>query len=190
MNVTERDILEIPSGYRSLEAGLTMAQLDDQSARLLHDLQDITPAELEWQSRPGLNTIGMLLAHIAVVEVFWTQVGPERKSTFETESVLGIGIDDDGMPLPENGRPPTALAGRAFPFYQEMLERARGYAKAGAARLAEQDLAGMFQRTRRNGAVEELNVRWVLYHMLEHFAGHYGQILLLRHQFRDARADH
>jgi hypothetical protein len=28
-------------------------------------------------------------------------------------------------------------------------------------------------------------MRWVLYHMLEHFSGHYGQILLLRHQYRD-----
>jgi hypothetical protein len=27
--------------------------------------------------------------------------------------------------------------------------------------------------------------RWILYHLLEHQAGHYGQILLLRHQYRD-----
>ena len=47
-------------------------------------------------------------------------------------------------------------------------------------------LSPVFQRTRRNGTVEEINVRWVLYHMLEHFSGHYGQILLLRHQYRDA----
>ncbi len=31
-------------------------------------------------------------------------------------------------------------------------------------------------------------MRWVLYHMLEHFSGHYGQILLLRHLYRDAMA--
>jgi len=28
--------------------------------------------------------------------------------------------------------------------------------------------------------------RWTLYHLLEHEAGHYGQILLLRHQARVA----
>jgi hypothetical protein len=29
-----------------------------------------------------------------------------------------------------------------------------------------------------------VTLRWTLYHMLEHLAGHYGQILLLRHQYR------
>jgi hypothetical protein len=27
---------------------------------------------------------------------------------------------------------------------------------------------------------------WTLYHVLEHFAGHFGQILLLKHLMRDA----
>jgi hypothetical protein len=30
--------------------------------------------------------------------------------------------------------------------------------------------------------------RWILYHLLEHQAGHYGQILLLRHWYRDRKS--
>jgi hypothetical protein len=30
-------------------------------------------------------------------------------------------------------------------------------------------------------------MRWILYHMVEHFAGHYGQINLLAHQARIVR---
>src|SRR5438552_11213966 len=43
------------------------------------------------------------------------------------------------------------------------------------------DLTIMRPRTRPNGEPCEVEVRWVIYHMLEHFAGHFGQILLLQH---------
>jgi uncharacterized damage-inducible protein DinB len=188
MNVIDRDILQIPTGYHTVEAALTMTELDDQTALLMRDLEGITPAELEWQMRPGMNTIGMLLAHIAVVELFWIRTATQRKSVFETADVLGIGMDDDGMPLPEGHEPPLALAGRSLDFFRDLITRARAFAKQAAAALSDQDLGTEFQRTRRNGTVEELNVRWVLYHMLEHFSGHYGQILLLRHLYRDAMA--
>ena len=39
----------------------------------------------------------------------------------------------------------------------------------------------MRPRTGPNGEPCEVEVRWVIYHMLEHFAGHFGQILLLQH---------
>ena len=186
MTVTERSVLEVDQGLRSKEAALFMASLDDQHALLLRDLQGITPAELEWQPRPGMNTIGMLLAHIAIVEVFWTQVGPERKKApYETDAVLGIGMDDDGMPAPADARPPATLTAKTMEFYRDLLAKARAYANRAAAKLEDEGLGEVFQRTRRNGSVEELNVRWVLYHMLEHFSGHYGQILLLRHKYRD-----
>src|SRR5436309_13482050 len=95
------EILTAPAGYRSREAALFVAQLDDQSARLLAALREATPDELEWQPAPGTNTIGMLLAHIAIAEVYWTQVGPLARESFDCDSVLGIGADDDGMPMPE-----------------------------------------------------------------------------------------
>lgn len=187
MTVIERSILEIPTGFRSAEAALFMASLDDQHALLVRDLEGITPAELEWQPQPGMNTIGMLLAHIAIVEVFWTQVGPERKKEYETESALGLDLlTGDGMPAPPDALPPPHLAGKTFEDYRELLAKARAYANRAVAKLDDEALAPVFQRTRRNGTVTEQNVRWVLYHMLEHFSGHYGQILLLRHQYRHA----
>jgi uncharacterized damage-inducible protein DinB len=187
MEMVERDILEIPNGYRSDEAGSFMAQLDDQSRLLLRDLADITPEELEWQPSPGMNTIGMLLAHIAIVEVFWTEIGVLGKPAYDIGGVLGIGVDDDGMPIPAGGPPAANLAGKRLAFYQDLLQRARVVTKKAASALAPDNLLQVRSRTRRNGQMEEFNVRWVLYHLLEHFAGHFGQILLLRHQYRAAR---
>jgi hypothetical protein len=39
-------------------------------------------------------------------------------------------------------------------------------------------------RVRKNGEHQTFDKAWVLYHLVEHFAGHYGQILLLRHMWR------
>ena len=66
--------IEPPAGFRSREAALFVAQLDDQSRRLTADTLALTPAALEWQPAPGQNTMGMLLAHIAYWEVFWTRM--------------------------------------------------------------------------------------------------------------------
>jgi len=182
-NLTRNFILA-PPDVRSREAGSFIAQLDDQSQRLTEDTRTLTPAALAWQPAPGLNTIGMLLAHIAIVEVFWTQVGPLGLSAYESESVLGIGVDDDGMPLPEGALPPPNLQGKGIAYYDDLLARARAYSRGVLVGLTDADLDREVRRTRRDGTVHLSNVRWVLYHMVEHLAGHYGQINLLAHQHR------
>jgi uncharacterized damage-inducible protein DinB len=183
----ERNLIEVQSGFASREAGLFIAQLDALSSYLARDLADITPAELQWQPAPGQNTIGMLLAHIAIVEVFWFQAGvlgiPDR-----IDPVLGIGRDDDGIPLPAGSPPPAGLAGKPLSFYQDLLQRARTFARQTATSLTDADIETERDRVRRNGTREHLNVRWVIFHVLEHQAGHYGQVLTLRHQYRDLSA--
>ena len=183
----DRNILTLPVGFRSREAAVLAAALDDQLGLLTHDLEGITPEELAWQPAPGMNTIGMLLAHLAIVEVLWIQVGPEGRP-IDVRPVLGLELDDDGMPMPAGATPPAVLDGRDLPFYLDLLARARAYYKRVAAALTDADLDLVRDRVRRDGKPQANSIRWVLYHVLEHFSGHYGQILLLRHQYRDARA--
>ena len=177
-----RDFLEAPAGYRSREVALFVAQMDDQSRRLAEDTRSLTPAELEWQPALGMNTVGMLLAHIAIVEVFWVQVGLERP--FDCTSLLGIGEWDDGLPLAAEGRPPETLRGKELDTFDDLLARARAHTKHSVADLTDADLDREVTRRKRDGTNESFNLRWVFYHMLEHLAGHYGQVLLLRHQYR------
>jgi uncharacterized damage-inducible protein DinB len=181
---TLRNILTVVPSSPSRELDLFLAQLDDQTRRLTEDTRGLTRAALEWQPAPGMNSIGMLLAHLAIVEVFWMQVGPLARTSYDSTETLGITMDDDGMPLPPRGRPPKGLAGRTLKFYDDLLARARSYVRNVAATLTDADLDREVTRTRRDGKVQVLNLRWVFYHVLEHFAGHYGQILLLRHQLR------
>lgn len=187
MPTTLRDALFVPSGYASAEAASFLAQLDDQSARLRLDAEGLTPAELAWQPAPGMNTIGMLLAHNAIVEVLWSQV--LAGEPVNTTPILGLDSrDGDGMPMPEGAAPPAHLEGKPLSYFLDLLDRARVFAKQKAMAVEDSALETMRRRTRRDGTEQEFNVRWVLYHMLEHYAGHYGQILLLRHEYRARRA--
>jgi uncharacterized damage-inducible protein DinB len=182
-----RSIIGPLPGFRSREAGTFLSQLDDQLRRLREATRGLSPEDLMWQPEPGMNTIGMLLAHLAVVEVWWTMVVIEENPEGDVRPVLGIGADDDGLPLPENAPPFPFLNGKDLAFFDDLLDRARAYFKRVVKDRPDEDMERTFRRDRPDGTIRELNVRWYYYHVLEHFAGHFGQILLLRHLIR-ARA--
>src|SRR6185295_1683584 len=140
MSTPQRSILEIPPGYKSKEVASWLAQMDDQTRRLTEATRDITPEELEWQPKPGMNTIGMLLAHNAIVEVFWTLIVLKRDEKPMAEPILGINMDDDGMPVPEEGTPPAGLAGKNMAFYDDLLSKARVFLKDSAMGVPDSDL--------------------------------------------------
>jgi len=174
-------------GFKSREAATFLAQLDDQLERLREATRGLTPEDLMWQPQPGMNTIGMLLAHLAIVEVWWTAIVIEEKgdkADAEIRSTLGIGPDDDGLPLAENAPPIPFLNGKDLAFYDDLLDKARAYFKRVVKDRPEEDMERTFQRPRPDGTIRERNVRWYYYHVLEHFAGHFGQILLLKHLIR------
>jgi hypothetical protein len=60
--MSKREV-KIPKGYDAKtqkKVGLFAAQLDDQLKRLKNNVRGLTVKQLEWQQKPGLNTIGML----------------------------------------------------------------------------------------------------------------------------------
>ena len=181
MNESCSRLLEPISQFESAEASLFFGQLEDLSHRLWACAEGISAEELGWQLTPGTNTIGMLLAHIAITEVFWTSVLLER--AFLCQQVLGIGSDDDGLPLPEGEPPPSGLAGKGPAFYRDLHLRAREHTRSAVAPLADSDLLREIEHRSREDRVT-LNGRWILYHMVEHHARHNGQIGLLRHLYR------
>ena len=187
MSTQDRSVIQPLTGFRSQEVASFLAQMDDQSRRLLQDLDGASPDELGWQPYAGMNTIGMLLAHAAIVEVFWTKVALKEDQKPALEPILGIGMDDDGMPLAEDGKPPAVLEGKDLAFYKGLLQKARAYVKETAAGLSDADMEREVVRIRPNGDRRIFNLRWYLYHVLEHFSGHYGQVLLLRHLYKAAR---
>jgi uncharacterized damage-inducible protein DinB len=179
--------LSLPADFRSPEVALHFAELEDQTVRLFEHLSDLTPDALAWQPAPGRNTIGMLLAHLAVVEVFWIDIGVRGLTDTECASVLGLDFaTGDGMPCPPDGAPPAHLNGRDLDGYRALLARARAHVASHLRGLDDAALTVARTRTRRDGNRQDYDVRWVLYHVVEHFAGHFGQALLLRELQREA----
>ncbi|MBI1797955.1 MAG: DinB family protein [Candidatus Eisenbacteria bacterium] len=181
----EQRFLTPVAGNRSHPVGLFLWQMDDQSRRLTEDTRGATPDELGWQPAPGMNTIGQLLAHIAVVEVRWINravLGPERGD----EGDLGITRAEIGIPMPEEAAAPAALGGRDLAYFDDLRARARARTKQLVATLTDADLDRRyrFMATWTTDTEFECTVGWTLYHVLEHEAGHYGQVNLLRHLHR------
>ena len=187
MTTMLRRTLPLPEGFRSAEAALFFASLEDQSRLLWRDLEEVTPEELQYQPHPGMNTIGMLLTHLAIVEAWWTKIIVEKANPAEVQSVLGIGDDDDGMPIKEGEAPIALLNGKDLAFFRALNDKARAYVRLKMATMTDEDLDAETVRTRPDGTQSAITGRWYLYHVLEHFSGHYGQILLLRHLYRDAK---
>jgi hypothetical protein len=186
--VTEltRHILQPAAGTTSRLVGLFLWQLDEQSRELRENTRGATPEELAWQMAPGMNTIGMLLAHIAVVEVSWIGRGVHGLNDL-APGVLPIGRGETGMPLPEGRPAPAALDGKDLAWFDDLLERSRAYTRRELAALTDADLDRMRLRRTPDGEEYEFSVGWMLYHILEHLAGHHYQVNLLRHQYRALR---
>ena len=180
--------LVVPPGYdlaANPRVASFAAQLDDQLRRLRQDVAEFEVRHLEWQPQAGVNTVGMLLAHLAVVDVWWLHIAPRQIPEADHDRVfrelIGIGGDDDGLPLAQDGRHPATLAGRSLDAYWQMIDGGREAAHNTLRAWKDGELAGTYPLRDRI-----ISREWTVYHVLEHFAAHYGQVLLLKHLMRDA----
>jgi len=182
------ETLIIPEpGFASATAALKLAEIADIHRKLERAARELSPEALAWQPAPGANTIGMLLAHIALVEVGWIGTAAKGLEFFKIDE-LPVKWADSGMPLAPEAAPPPSIHGKDLAFFDDVLRRARAFTRTALADLTDSDFAKRRTRIRRDGTHVDYNIGWALYHVVEHEAGHAYQINLLRHQYRVARA--
>ncbi len=182
--------LKLPKGYSPTtqkQVASFAAQLDDQLRRLKEETAGLTTRQLEWQPHKGVNTVGMLLAHLAIVEVWWINIvanglPAEPDGEIRFKKTIGIGGDDDGLPLKKDGTHPRAIKGYSLKQYLTMLGKARASVHKELRTWKDKDLHKTYRRRKF-----DITHEWTIYHVLEHFAGHFGQILLLKHLMIDAK---
>lgn len=182
-----KEVLKPAPGYdpkTQAKIGYVAAQLDDQLKWLKKNVKGLTVKQLEWQQRPGMNTVGMLLAHIALVELWWIKVAtagikwePDGKNYIKKV----CGFEDDGIPLAADGKHPKYLKGVTCESYLKVMAKVRRMIHRELKSWRDKDLGKLYALGKHQFSFE-----WTLYHVLEHFGGHYGQILLLKHLMRDA----
>jgi uncharacterized damage-inducible protein DinB len=178
--------MKIARGYdpkTQSRIGLFAAMFDDQLKLLKADVKDLTVEQLEWQQKPGMNTIGMLMAHLSLVEVWWIKIAPTGAGWDEGKKIIQktCGIEDDGLPLAADGVHPSYLKGFTLEQYFAVLAKGRRVVHSSMKKWKDKDLDKFYA-----GGKRQLSYAWTLYHVLEHFAGHYGQILMVKHLMRDA----
>lgn len=164
---------------------LFASQLEDQTERLREAVKSLTVDQLEYQPTPGMNTIGMLIAHIAVAEAYWmvistTAIASREDAEEKVREIIGIRMDDDGLPLPENGTHPEALRGKTIDEYLTFMDRARVATLNVLSGWKDKELELTYEIRDR-----KISRSWTIYHILEHLCGHFGQILMLRHMIAD-----
>ncbi len=183
-------LLAVPSVFdpnSQAFVGVMAASFDDQSRRLRDTVTGLGVEQLEWQERPGRNTVGMLMAHLAGAEIGWFYIVCGGLSEDDGNRVmherLGIdlGRDRGGMPLPADGIHPASLKGLTLENYLDLLARSRSATYERLATWQDASLA-----TTVTFGPMTVSHRWVLYHVLEHFAAHFGQISALLHCMRDS----
>lgn len=177
--------LVTPEGFRSVRVGQFMWQLDEQRRALRSLVSGADRDELGWQPAPGMNTIGMLLAHVAYAEAHLGQVGLLSESHGHAQDVIGFTEQEEGLPLAPGAPPSPAFDGKDLGYFEAALDAARAHTRRIAAELEDADLEREVHRTRPDGTQRVFNVAWVFYHLLEHESGHRGQIALLRHLYRE-----
>lgn len=167
-------------GYPSRDVALFVAELEELHERVVLASMALSPGQLGWQPRPGASSAGMLLAHIAVAETHLVQVGLLGEESGHVEDVIGIREDDDGMPLDSDGLPPAALRDRDAAWFAGLLARSAAHLRTAAAGLTDDDLdMDVVRPPRPDGTQRVFNKRWILWHIVEHTAGHLGQLQML-----------
>ena len=176
-------------GFKCSDAATYFTQMQDQTDRLMKAIADITPPELEWQPAPKMNTIGMLLAHLAGAEVAWAMRGLEGYQASNLDDLIkrleDLGFPDDGVGFDAGDAPPAYFAGKDLAYFREYLNRAREYWRNAASKITCEQMKTELSETIWNGTERIYTPRWVMYHILVHFPGHASQIYMLRHMYQD-----
>jgi uncharacterized damage-inducible protein DinB len=163
-------------GYPT-EIGRWLWALEDVRRITRRAVDGLGVATLDWRGPDGSeNSIGSLLYHIANVEIGWlffdvlgTGLPDELKSEFPYEAWMDGAI--------------THVGGLALEEHVGRLERTRA---VFLERLREMDLADFRRLNAPEGEDYECTLEWVVYHLIEHEAGHAYQMRSLRRRAKAA----
>jgi uncharacterized damage-inducible protein DinB len=162
-------------GY-SPQIGRYVAQLAEVRADLLHELDGLTPAQLDWHPDERTESIGTLLLHLDAVEWSWIYQdifgAPDAAYPGEWAEAMPIRL---GVPQVQ-GRPLASYLDQLAASRARTLEALRGFSDADLTRLVgeAEPPAGWEPRSTL------YTIDWIIWHKIEHEATHDGQVELLR----------
>ena len=161
------------SGYEP-EIGRWLWTLEEVRRRLKRDLLDISPSVLDWVAPYGINSIGTHLYHIAATEIDWLY---EVVQTSRQEAIHAL------LPRPvrtQEGRL-TPVIGTPILEHIQRLDLTRAHLLEHFRIMSLEEFCHSYTH-----ADYDITPEWVLSHLLDHEARHWGQILALKSEAKRA----
>ena len=146
----------------------------EQTLKFVNGLSE---KELSTRAVAGAHTIGTLLTHIAETELSWVKevilgkpLTPAEKEALRSD-LYGKPNDPQGPSLP-------------LEFFLENLELVRHLTKETVFKFKDADLESVRIEEGKEKRYED-SIGWILYHLVEHEAGHQGQIAMLKRLIKE-----
>lgn len=178
MTIKEREQLLItPAAEYDPVVARWLWLLDDNRRRTLETVAGISERLLDWRPDEEANSIGALFYHIVAIELDWLYVEILERPDYEASvaALLPYAVRDATGRL-------TAVKGESLADHLARMTASRQLLLTELRSLTAADL----YRARRFDAYD-VTPEWVLYHLLEHEAGHRGEIGELRRQAERVR---
>jgi uncharacterized damage-inducible protein DinB len=141
----------------------------DYLPKLERCLERLGEAEVWWRPNPASNSIGNLLLHLEGNARQWIVAGvggAEDRRARQTEFDASVGQGVDASPLPNA---------------PELMARLRATLEEVDEVLASLDPQSLLERRRIQG-LSKVTVLTAIFHVVEHFSMHTGQIILITKQ--------
>lgn len=151
--------------------------LNDNRQRTLAAVAGLSQSALNWRPDEEANSIGTLLYHIVAIELDWLYVEILERPDYDAAAapLLPYPVRDPAGRL-------AAVEGESLADHLARMAASRQQLLTELRSLTAAD----FYRVRCLDAYD-VTPEWVLYHLLEHEAGHRGEIGELRRQAERAR---
>lgn len=166
----DRDTLVItPPVALHPEIGRFLWMMDDVRIITKDVVAGISQAALDWSAAPATNTIGTLLYHIALVEIDWLYLDAlEQPLPDEMVALFPYDSRDERGHL-------TEVNDVSLAEHLMRLDIVRARFHDVYATLSLDDF-----RRPRNLPNYDATPEWIAYHLIEHEAGHRGEIATIR----------
>jgi uncharacterized damage-inducible protein DinB len=161
-----------PTAGMTREIGFSFAGMEEVRTQLIAAVADLSLEDTGRLAVPEAHSIGGLLLHIGEAEWWWTQcVIPGRQPTSA----------DEQTPFWDVLKEPKHVAERKYStqFCLDEIGRIRDQTRSLLTSFNDAQLDRVFAVERR-GEPRQLNLRWILHHLIDHEAQHKGQIFMLK----------